>query len=137
MLMQPIELKPAWDRNVVASLLRTWAAQHRSGEGALPGLVESAAKLGMTSLLAVALGSVFRLTEACLGRPVNLERCCTPDLSGDARAVIHMLSRAQSDGPPAALRDAPPGLFNALASAVASARWLLSKHERQPHAPGL
>lgn len=135
MLVQPIKAESDWTSYVAASLLRRWAALRQSGDAPLPRLVELAAGLGTTSVVAVALGSVFRLTEACLARPINLERCCTPDRGGDARAVIHMLSCAQAEGVPLALRDAPLGLFSTLASAIASARWLLSEHEAQLHAP--
>ena len=103
----------------------------------MPHLVELAAAMGTTSAVAVALGSVFQLTEACLGRPLNLERCCTPHPGRDARAVIHMLSGAQAEGVPLTLRNAPLGLFSTLASAVASARWFFAEQERQLHWPGL
>lgn len=136
-LMQPIKPESDWTSYVTASLLRRWEALRESGDAPLPRLVELAAGLGTTSIAAVALGSVFRLAEACLGRPLNLERCCAPDLGEDACAVIHMLSDAQPEGVPLAFRNAPPGLFSTLASAVASARWFLSEHERQLHEPGL
>lgn len=135
MLMQPIEVESDWNSFVTASLLRRWAALRGSGEGPLPGLVELAAELGTTSFLALALGSVFQLTEACLGRRLNLMRCCAPDLGDDARSVVHMLEGARGECVSLALAGAPRGLFNALASAVASARWILTENERQFHAP--
>lgn len=127
MLMTGEKVGSDWNRHVAASLLRKWATLRVSEEQPLPALVDLAGKLGATSLLAVSLGSTFRLSEACLGRPLNLEGCCTPDLGEDASALIHMLNGVQADGAPLALRDAPPGLFSALASAVASARWLFSE----------
>jgi hypothetical protein len=129
MLMQSVKAESDWTSYLAAGLLRRWAALRRSGEAALPGLVATAAGLGTTPIIAVAFGSVFQLTEACLGRPLDMEGCCTPEPRPDAHAVLHMLDAQQGAGMALDLRGATPGLFGALVSAIASVRRLLSEQE--------
>ncbi|MDT9599917.1 hypothetical protein [Sphingosinicella rhizophila] len=127
MLMQPIDAETDWTSYVVLSLLRKWAVLPRSGEARLPGLVETAGNLGTSSLAAIAVGSVFELTEACLGRPLGMERCYACSLAEDEKTVVGMLGIGSDRGLPIA-RDMPIGLLNALSVAAVSARRLLGEH---------
>lgn len=124
MLMQPIEPDLDWRAHVAVRLLRRWAALRLSGEAQLPGLVGLATELGICSATAVAFGSVFQLTEACLERPLEAECCCSLDLSSDEHAILHMLRSAPSRGAPLASHSIPHGLPGALAWALASAKRL-------------
>jgi hypothetical protein len=125
MLMSPIERSPDWTSFVVVRLLRRWSAQAGGDGSRLPSLVALAAELGVTGQAAVAVASLFELTEASLGRPLAAECCCSRALSRDERAVLRMLSAALPPSPHSATATVPHGLPGALLWAVASVRKLL------------
>ncbi len=128
MFMAPIEppreAAPRRQGYLVVRLLRRWAAGREAGEPQLPSLVRFAQELGVEAQAAVAVASLFQLTESCLGRPLQAECCCSRRLSSDERAVLLMLDAAAARSPltPASI---PHGLPGALLWAVEIVRQLL------------
>jgi hypothetical protein len=127
MLMGPIEPEMSWASLVTVRLLRRWVAVRALGRPALAGLVEIAGELGVSANVAIALGSVFQLTEACLERPLEAECCCAALLSRDERAVLLMLGASAMLRPPSTPRGIPHGLPAALGWAIESARRMLGQ----------
>lgn len=127
MLMSRIEPGMSWANLVTVRLLRRWAAARALGRPALAELVEIAGELGASANVAIALGSVFQLTEACLDRPLEAECCCAAMLSRDERAVLLMLGNVASRGATSAPRGIPHGLPGVLCWSIESARRLLGE----------
>jgi len=132
MLMAPIEVGSHWRDFIVVRLLRRWCAEAATGNNQLPSLVGLAGELGVQAQTAVAVASLFQLTEACLGRPLEAECCCSPLLSRDEQAVLMLLDAAPSLGPGKASRSIPHGLPAALLWAAASVRQLLPGTDKWP-----
>lgn len=127
MFMAPIEPSPRRHDYVVVRLMRRWVATNGSGEPQLPALVKLGRRLGLEPQAALAIASMFQLTEACLGRPLEAECCCNPHLSPDEQAILTMLSIALPAGPHQACQSVPHGLPGALMWAVASVRRLVGE----------
>lgn len=133
MLMTPIEpMLPAASHRIVR-LMRRWAAARDLGPARLPSMVQLAARIGVSPEAAIALASMFQLTEACLGRPLAVECCCSHKLGSDERATLMMLAAAPVR-PHQAFPLIPHGLPGALAWAVASVRRLIGEVEWRPAA---
>jgi hypothetical protein len=126
MPIESVEGRYAWCQFVVVRLLRRWAASRTTVEASLPGLVELAAELGQPPQLAIALHSLFQLTENCLGRPLSAECCCAPKTSADERAVLRLLAAADHK-PPNSDFQIPHGLPGALVWAVQAVRMALGE----------
>lgn len=122
MLMWQIESWLSWSDLVIVRLIRRWVAAREAGERRLPSLVELATELGQSPQAAVALHSLFQLTESCLGRPLQAECCCSRLIGADERAVLVMIAVAPVPGLPIATDEIPHGLPGALAWAVRSVR---------------
>jgi hypothetical protein len=114
-----------WNALVTVRLLRRWAAARAELVNPLPSLVELARQIDCPPEAAIALGSLFQLTESCLGRPLEAECCCSRALSEDERAVLLMIAAAAAPGQPFAAPEIPHGLPGALAWAASSVRRLL------------
>lgn len=110
----------------VVRLLRHYGGMRdQDGEGAgLSRLVALGQSLRLPPSGSVALASVFQLTEAVLGRRLVTECCCSRRLSGDERAIIHLLGSPIPTVPGTATPDIPHGLPGALTWAVLSVRRL-------------
>lgn len=121
MLMERIEAL-GWSGLVIVRLLRRWVAARHAGLDAMPSLVGLATELGRSPQLAIALHSLFQLTESCLGRPLEAECCCSHSLGSDESAVLLMIAAAPAPGTPIASQDIPHGLPGALSWAAASVR---------------
>jgi len=129
MMMTPIEpLLPRGAYRIVR-LLRRWSAAAVGDGTRLPSIVRLGARLGVTPEAAVAVASLFELTEACLARPLRTECCCSARLSGDERAVLTMLAAVTPVHPHLANANIPHGLPGALIWAVRSVRALLDDAE--------
>lgn len=124
MLMTPIEPGPPRSSYAIIRLLRRWAAESVAGGARLPSLVRLGNRLGLSPEASVAIASMFQLTEACLGRPLQAECCCSSRLSDDERAVLLMLTCARLMPPHLADPSIPHGLPGALLWAIASVRRL-------------
>jgi hypothetical protein len=125
MLMVPIEPPlPRFSYRIVR-MLRRWAAGAELGPGRLPSLVALGERIGVAPMAAVAVASLFQLTESCLGRPLVAECCCHPRLAPDERAVLALLAAELPSHPHKARPAIPHGLPGALLWAVASVRQLL------------
>lgn len=129
MLMGRIEPELNWSAFVTIRLLRRWVATRDRDEAPLPNLVELGTNLGVSVGAAVALGSLFQLTEGCLGRKLQAECCCSEVISSDERAVLLMLAIAPAPGSRGASSQIPHGLPGALAWAITSVRRLLGDRE--------
>lgn len=131
MFMAPIEPSngPAPRRHdyAVVRLLRRWAATRASGEWQLPSMIKLGRGLGFEPQAAVAVASLFQLTEACLGRPLESECCCSARLSPDERAILLMLACAPPAHPHHAGMAIPHGLPGALVWAIESVRKLIGE----------
>jgi len=114
MLMAPIEAGSHWRDFIIVRLLRRWCAEGTAGNNQLPSLVGLAAELGVQAQAAVAVASLFQLTEACLARHLEAECCCSPALSRDEQAVLMLLDAAPSLRPGEASSSIPHGLPAAL-----------------------
>jgi hypothetical protein len=134
MLMAPVEAASHWRDFIVVRLLRRWYAEGATGNNKLHSLVSLACELGVQAQAAVAVASLLQLTEACLGRPLEAECCCSPKLSRDERAVLILLDNAPSLGPGKASHAIPHGLPAALLWAAASVRQLLPGRNGPPTA---
>lgn len=85
----------AWSDFVILRLFRRFAASRDLNENPMPPMVTLAAEIGTTAQAAIALFSLFQLSEATLGRPLVAECCCSRDLSPDERAIIAMFAAGQ------------------------------------------
>lgn len=134
MFMAPVE--PSSGPNsrrrdyAVVRLLRRWAATRASGERQLPSMINLGRGLGFEPQAAVAVASLFQLTEACLGRPLEPECCCSTNLSLDEQAVLLMLAAAPPAHPHHARATIPHGLPGALVWAIESVRKLIGTDVR-------
>jgi hypothetical protein len=126
MLIERIEPRRVWTEHVIVRLLRRWTAAREAGRNSTASLVELAAELAEPAMVAVALDSLFQLTESCLGRPLRAESCCSRTLGADERAVLLMITTADAPGAPYAAPEIPHGLPGALSWAVTSLRCLLA-----------
>jgi len=132
MMMTPIEPSLPLGPYRIVRLLRRWSAAGAGGGARLPSLIRLGARLGMAPEAAVAVASLFELTEACLARPLRAECCCSPRLSSDERAVLMMLAAVTPAHPHLANAAIPHGLPGALIWAVRSVQRLLDDAEGQP-----
>lgn len=107
---------------IVIRALRRWSACRIAEEPALPSLVALCSELNVTPSAALALGSLFELTEACLGRPLEGECCCSPMLTADERAVLLLLANAVRRRPNEASAAVPHGLPGVLTWAAIAAK---------------
>ncbi len=137
MLMTPIEPPLPSGSYLVVRLLRRWCAAGTAGDARLPSIVRLAGCLGVTTEAAVAIASMFQLTEACLGRQLEPECCCSARLSRDERAVLMMLAAATLAHRDGANSVIPHGLPGALLWALKSVRRYLDDAGRPslPAAP--
>jgi hypothetical protein len=131
MFMKPLEAGQSWTTYVLSTLLESWSASRASGTAPLPALIELAHRLGISSITAVAYGSVFGLAEACLERPLSVKRCCSDELPAGEWALIHMLDGTLQKADAAALGAASGEMFDALLTAATSARRLLAPPEHE------
>lgn len=125
MLMTSIEPPAPRSSHRIVRLFRRWAAGAELGPARLPAVVRLCRKIGIAPEAAIALASMFQLVEACLGRPLEAECCCSPSLSRDERALLMMLAAPLAAGPHRAFPAIPHGLPGALHWAIASVRALL------------
>ena len=135
MLLSPIEPRLAWSEYVVVRLLRRWAALRATGGNALPSLVGLARELGEPAEVAIALHSLFQLTEACLARALEAECCCSRELSGDEAAILKLIAAGPLQFLPAASREIPHGLPGALTWAAKAAAIALGIEARPMEGP--
>lgn len=131
MMMQPLKADQKWTTFILANLLESWSASRRRGVAPFPILFELAPKLGIPTALAAAFGSVFELAETCIGRPLNIERCCSTELMAPEQALIRMLQTGSAAEGLAAFGDASRELAEALATAATSASRLLAPPEHE------
>lgn len=125
MMMARMDPELSWASFLIVRLLRCWAAAREASEPALPKLVELGTRLGLTGQSAVALGSLFQLTEGVLERPLRTNCCCERGLSGDERAILLMVSAAPCVGISDTSQVMPHGLPAALRWSIASVRQLI------------
>jgi hypothetical protein len=123
MLIERIIGERSWSEFIVIRTLRRWTAARDAERNPVASLVELATGLGESPMLAVAFDSLFQLTEACLGRQLLAECCCSPSLSPDERALLLLVAAAPAPGEaPASI---PHGLPGALSWAATSLKSLL------------
>lgn len=118
---------PATDGDLaIVRMLRHFCATRDQGSDAsdLSCLVALGQSLRLPPVGCVALASVFQLTEAVLGRRLVTECCCSRCLSGDERAVLHLIGSPLSTTPGTATPEIPHGLQGALTWAILSFRRL-------------
>jgi hypothetical protein len=130
-----VEIGLDWSDLVTVRLLRRWVAARTEQGAPFPALVALAHELGCPAEAAVALGSLFQLTEGCLGRPLEAECCCSRAIGEDERAVLLMIAAAPAPGLPAATSEIPHGLPGALAWAASSVRRMLGPGAGHPRRP--
>ncbi|MGE0666053.1 MAG: hypothetical protein AB7O49_05785 [Sphingomonadales bacterium] len=123
--MGRIEPELGWGGFVAVRLLRSWAAAREAEKNPLPIMVELGNSMRLSPQVAVALASLFQLTEGCLGRRLRTECCCSRSVSPDERAVLTMIVATPTPELPSAPRHIPHGLPGALAWAAFSVRRLL------------
>lgn len=131
----PIKSDLPWLDFMVLRLLRRWGAARSVGESSLPSMVELIGELGGPADAAVALHSVFQLTENCLGRPLQVECCCNRGTTADERAMIMLIGTAPLNGPTLTSPAVPHGLPSALCWAVASTRIMLGARSYSQTSP--
>ena len=131
MLMQPLKADQKWTTFILSNLLENWSASRRSGVAPLPVLIELAPKLGIPSELIVAFCSVFELAEACLGRSLNVEHCCSDTLQRPEHALIEMLQTGSATEGAASFAEAPIELWKALLLASTNVSRLLAPQEHE------
>lgn len=125
MLMARIDASAHWRHFLVVRLLRRWSAEGAAGGARLPSLVGLAGELGERPETAIAVASLFQLTESCLGRPLRAECCCSPELGSDEQAILLLLDAASGLAPGRSTGAIPHGLPGALVWAAKSVRhWL-------------
>jgi hypothetical protein len=117
-----IEPDLPWTEFVVVRMLRRWAASRQLEANALPEMIALSRELGQPAQVAIALHSMFQLTEASLGRPLEAECCCSRALSRDEKAILTLIAAAPDAPPPLATAAVPHGLPGALHWAVLSVR---------------
>ncbi len=120
-----IESGSCWSEYLILRLLRRWSAVRSTGENALPSLVRLMGELGGPAEGAIALHSLFQLTEECIGRALQAECCCSNSMAPDERAIMALIAAAHSNSSVFTTAAIPHGLPSALCWAAASARWAL------------
>lgn len=125
MLETRLEAPPGWWQLVAIRLLRRWAAATANGENPLPAVVELASSLHVGASAAVALASLYQLTENCLERALATECCCSRQTTGDERAVLVLIAAAPAPGEALASSHIPHGIPGVLAWSAAAVRRLL------------
>lgn len=125
--MERIGRRLDWEDLVIVRLLRRWVAAQEAKENPLPSLVELARELKQPAQVAVALHSLFQLTESCLGRRIKAECCCSGDIGPDERAILLMVAAAPAPRSSLVSRDIPHGLPGALSWAATSVRRVLGR----------
>lgn len=131
MYLGRVEVTLDWGDLVAVRLLRRWVAARSAAEPPFPALMVLAHELDCPAELAVAMGSLFQLTEGCLGRPLDAECCCSRTIGEDERAVLLMVAAAPDpDG--SASEAIPHGLPGALAWAAVTVRQLLGSGGTMP-----
>ena len=122
MLFRKIESDFAWRDYVVLRMLRRWVASRSAHLRPLPGLIDLCEELGQPLDLAIALDSLFQLTESSLNRELRAECCCCPDILPDEMAVLALVAAAPDplSGPASAA--IPHGLPGVLCWAAATVR---------------
>lgn len=133
--MTRIEPELGWRGFIAVRLLRRWTAAREAEQSPLANLVELAAGMGLSPHVAVALASLFQLTESCLGRQLRTECCCNLSVRADERAVVTMIAAAPAPQLPSASREIPHGLPGALAWAAFSVRRALGQDFASPPFP--
>ena len=128
-VMTPIARERTWSELVVVRLLRRWASVRGNADAVLPNMVALGSELGATPHAAVALASVFQITEALLGRPLAGGRSCDARLGRDERATLLLLKQPDDVGTVATTRAVPHGLPGVLVWAVRAARIALADAE--------
>lgn len=114
-----IESSLAWHEFIVLRMFRRWVAARDAELQPLPNLVEFARQIEQPFEVAVALDSVFQLTESCLGRPLVAECCCSREIVADERAILMLIASAPSGvSAGQSSRTIPHGLPGALCWAV-------------------
>lgn len=131
MLETRLEPEREWWQLVVVRLLRRWSAANATGANSLPAVFELASALGVRSSAAVALASLYQLTESCLERRIVTECCCSPQIAGDERAILMLIAAAPAPGEALASLHIPHGLPGALAWAAAAVRHELALESRE------
>lgn len=122
MLIGKIEPDLAWRDFVVLRMLRRWVAAKAAQRRPLPSLMSLATELHQPFEIAVALDSLFQLTEGCLDRELRAECCCCRELVADERAVLALIATAPPPFAGQASPAIPHGLPGVLCWAVATVR---------------
>lgn len=112
---------PTWDRAVLATL-RSYAGARGAGVPLLPALIRTAEQGGWSAHVAIALGSVFDLTEALLERMLQVSGTDDAAMGEDERAMLLMLRHGGDLAPGQGDAAIPHGLPGALVWAIRSAR---------------
>lgn len=102
--------------------LRCWAGSRAAGDLVLPVLVAMADELGIAGQVAVALDSMFSLTEACLGRALAVESGDSRRLGADELAVLALLDQGRHISGAHTPHPIPHGLPGVLAWATVAVR---------------
>ena len=127
MLMARIGPDRDWSEFLVIRLFRRWSAARESGCNPAASLIELAAELDQSAMIAIALDSLLQLTESCLGRQLESECCCSRSLSSDEAAILQLIGSAETPIHPFTAREIPHGLPSALQWAARSLRSLLGE----------
>ena len=104
--------------------MRCYAAALDYAEPVLPSMVEMGRRRGINPPAAIALASVFQITEACLGRRLIAGPGRGASLSDDENAVLLMLRVGANLGSHVGSETVPHGLPGVLVWAIRSARRL-------------
>lgn len=112
---------------MIVRLVRRWVAARSEGLATASSLVSLAQELSVDPVVAVALDSLLHLTEACLGRPLRAECCCSAEAGPDELAVLQLIRAARAPDPVLATAAMPHGLPGALAWAAASLARLMGE----------
>ena len=111
---------------VIVRLLRGYVACGETQQRCLPSLIALGSNLGIGAFVAIALASVFQLTESCLRRKLITMCCCSEDLSSDERAILQLME-TETVGAAFSVSPIPDGLSGALLASRRSAAYLASR----------
>ena len=125
MRIDRIKAQRTWTEAIVIRLFRRWVAARAEGVNATASLVSLGGQLQVPPMLPVALESMLQLTEACLGRTLQAECCCSQSLSADERAILLLIADGDGAGSTRSCPAIPHGLPGALVWAVSSVRLLI------------
>lgn len=120
MRLERVKREKTWLEIITIRLFRRWVAAREEGQCTTSSLTDLARRFAAPMMLAVALDSLFQLTEACIGRPLEAECCCTPNCNSDERAILLLISLAPEAGPTSSSSQVPHGLPGALVWAARS-----------------